>query len=273
MSHDFDTNWPADVAVLIADINDDGDNDIVIAPSERSGRFSWYEASDPRSGPWLEHIIDASVSFLHTFKAADMDNEGDLDLVTGEMHQSTDPDEVTVYVNEGAALTWSQLPVDSTGSHNLRVGDVGNDGDLDIFGANWNDGAPNSAVVDLWENQLIGVLPLDLWERHIIETSLPWKAVFVDGRDVNGDDLPDIVTGGWWYPNPGTPGGTWTRAPSGGALGNMAVVHDFDADGDLDILGTDGQYVGNENGRYGPRWRSRYRLDRLDPDEPGALRK
>jgi len=246
VSHDFDTNWPADVAVLVADINHDGDKDIVIAPSESSGRFSWYEASDPRNGPWLEHVIDASVSFIHTFKAADMDDDGDLDLVTGEMHQSTDPDGVIVYVNDGAALSWTQLPVDTTGSHNLRVGDIGRDGDLDIFGANWNDSAPNSAVIDLWENQCIGVLPLDRWERHIIETSLPWKAIFVDGRDVNGDDLPDIVTGGWWYPNPGTPGGTWTRTPIGEALGNMAVVHDFDADGDLDILGTDGQHVGGD---------------------------
>jgi len=37
--------------------------------------------------------------------------------------------------------------VSTNGSHNIRVADVGNDGDLDIVGANWQ-GPP----VELWEN-------------------------------------------------------------------------------------------------------------------------
>ena len=134
-----------------------------------------------------------------------MDRDGDLDLVTAEMHQSSNPDEVSIYLNEGNGLIWDQLVVDTSGSHNLRVGDIGNDLDIDIFGANWNDSAPNSAVIEMWENQS-GPLSLDRWERHILETSLPWQAVFVDGGDLNGDGLPDLVTGGWWYPNPGASG-------------------------------------------------------------------
>ncbi len=245
VDHTFDTNWPHDVGVLMAHVDGNSSLDIVIGPSESSGRLSWYEASDPVNGPWTEHSIDPSVSFLHTFKAADMDGDGDLDLVTAEMHQSSDPDEVSVYLNDGDGLGWSQLVVAQTGSHNVRVGDVGNDGDLDIFGANWSDSAPNSAIVELWENQS-GPLPLDLWQRHVVESSMPWQAVFVDGRDVNGDARPDIVTGGWWYPNPGDLGGSWTRTPIGTGLDNMAVVHDFDGDGDLDILGTDGRPSGED---------------------------
>lgn len=72
------------------------------------------------------------------------------------------------------------------------------------------------------------------------------ERLFVDGRDLNGDGLPDLVTGGWWYPNPGDLGGTWTRQAIGAPLHNVAVVHDFDNDGDLDILGTNGQ-VGGED--------------------------
>ena len=249
VEHTIDSNWSDDVGVLAVDLNEDGNLDVVLAPSESSGRFSWYETTDPVNGPWIEHIIDPAVSYFHTFKAADMDRDGDLDLVTAEMHQSSNPDEVSLYLNEGNALTWDQVVVDTSGSHNLRVGDIGNDLDIDIFGANWNDSAPNSAVIEMWENQS-GPLSLDGWERHILETSLPWQAVFVDGGDLNGDGLPDLVTGGWWYPNPGSLDGTWTRTTLGAPLHNMAAVHDFDGDGDLDILGTDGQ-VSGENFSWG----------------------
>ena len=246
IDHEIAADWPDDVGVLIADVDDNGAQDVVIGPSESSGRLSWYSAPDPVAGPWTEVSIDPSVSFLHTFKAADMDFDGDLDLVTAEMHQSSDPDEVSVYLNEGGfGLVWSQLVVDTTGSHNVRVGDIGGDGDMDIYGANWNDSAPNSAVIEMWENDS-GPLALDLWERHIVETSLPWQAVFVDGRDLDGDGLPDLVTGGWWYPNPGTLRGTWVRTAIGSPLNNMAAVHDFDLDGDADILGTDGQVSGQD---------------------------
>jgi hypothetical protein len=247
LTHSIDTNWPGDVGVLIVDLDGNGDLDVVLAPSESSGRLSWYEAADPVNGPWTEHSVDPTVTYLHTFKAGDMDGDGDLDLVTAEMHQSSDPDEVSVYRNDGGALSWTQVVVATTGSHNLRIGDIGSDGDLDIFGANWNDSAPNSAVVEMWENRLHGgILALDRWQRHILETSLPWQAVFVDGRDVDGDGLPDIVTGGWWYANPGTLGGAWTRQTIGAPLNNMAAVHDFDGDGDADILGTDGQPSGED---------------------------
>ena len=245
VEHTIDGGWPGDAGVLVVDINDDGNLDVVLAPSESSGRLSWFETADPVNGPWTEHSVDPSVSYLHTFKAGDMDRDGDLDLVTAEMHQSTNPDEVSLYLNEGDGLIWDQQIVDTSGSHNLRIGDIGNDLDIDIFGANWNDSAPNSAIIEMWENQS-GPLSLDGWDRHIIETSLPWQVVFVEGRDVSGDGLPDLVTGGWWYPNPGSLDGGWVRTTLGAPLHNMAAVHDFDGDGDMDVLGTDGQVSGED---------------------------
>jgi hypothetical protein len=139
-------------------VNGDGRNDVVLAPSESAdGRFVWYEAADPVAGPWTEHEIDPSVSYFHTFKAADVDGDGDLDLVTAEMHQSSDPDEVSVYRNEGGGLAWAQQLVATTGSHNLRIADIDADGDVDIVGVNWLEGAAaDGAAVTLWRNLLAG---------------------------------------------------------------------------------------------------------------------
>ena len=144
-----------DAGIEIIDVDGNGDLDVVIGPSESSsGELAWYSALDPGAGPWVKHVIDPTVSYLHTFKAADMDNDGDLDLVTAEMHQSADPDEVSIYFNISKGTGWKQQVLAESGSHNVRIGDIGADGDVDVFGTNWNDSAPNSAVVEYWENTM-----------------------------------------------------------------------------------------------------------------------
>ena len=162
------------VGVLVTDINGDGRQDVVLAPSESAdGKFAWYEAANPKTGPWVEHVIDPSVSYFHTFKAADMDGDGDLDLVTAEMHQSDDPDEVSVYRNQGGALYWTQQVIGTAGSHNLRIADIDADGDVDVVGVNWHESAADGAAVNLWRNLLVSTLFADVpsghWARTWIE--------------------------------------------------------------------------------------------------------
>jgi hypothetical protein len=162
------------VGVLIADVNGDGRQDVVLAPSEsEDGKFAWYEAAKPKTGPWIEHVIDPSVSYFHTFKAADMDGDGDLDLVTAEMHQSADPDEVSVYRNQGGGLAWTQQVIGTAGSHNLRIADIDADGDVDVVGVNWHESAADGAAVNLWRNLRVSTLFADVpgghWARSWIE--------------------------------------------------------------------------------------------------------
>jgi len=208
--HEISAGWPDDCGVHAADLNDDGRLDVLLAPAEAKGRLSWFDAADPRKGPWIEHVIDDDVSHLHTFKTADMNHDGHLDVITAEMEQSPHR-RVVIHFIEGNGRRWRRQVVGWTGSHNLRVADIGNDGDLDIIGANHGNYGGHTPV-DLWENltkKPAPTLPLDRWQRHVIDPQKPWGAAFVLAGDLDGDGLRDIVAGGSWYQNPGRVGQSW----------------------------------------------------------------
>lgn len=146
--HEF-ADWTPDAVVGLADMNDDGRLDIILTRSEGHYRLSWFEApSDPKRGwvghwaggrdsGWIEHVVDDSVDFAHSLAIRDMDNDGHLDIVTAEMHQSPRK-RVMLYLNGGNAMNWRRQVIANTGSHNLCVADIGSDGKLDIIGANWS---------------------------------------------------------------------------------------------------------------------------------------
>jgi hypothetical protein len=113
---------------------------------------TWYQPvpknaeAMPDSDAFIKAV--AAINPYLSMSAPRLDGDGVLDVATAEMHQGADPDEVLAYLNEAKGLTWKKQVIAGTGSHNLRLVDVGGDGDLDIFGANWS----ATTQVDLWEN-------------------------------------------------------------------------------------------------------------------------
>ncbi len=153
-AHRF-ARWHPSATVQIADINGDALPDVVLSPSELKGSFykmSWFEApSDPKKENWSEHIIADSIEcVIHGLVTADMNGDGAIDVVSSEMHQGVDPDEVAVYINQGSGLSWKKQIISTKGSHYIRAGDIGNDGDMDIIGANWSG---SYQPIEMWENK------------------------------------------------------------------------------------------------------------------------
>jgi hypothetical protein len=146
--------WHPSATVQTADINSDGRLDVVLSPSELKGqwhRLSWFEApADPRQPDWPEHtIVDRIECVIHGLVTADFDGDGVPDVAASEMHQGQDPDEVALFLNRNAGATWDKQVLSTKGSHYIRAGDFGADGDIDLLGANWS--GPYQPV-ELWEN-------------------------------------------------------------------------------------------------------------------------
>lgn len=93
----------ASVPILVVDVNHDGKNDLIVGQGHDYGLY-WYEqiyAANKRT--WKKHLIDDTASQYHTMEWADLDNDGQPELITGKRfraHNGKDPggnDEVGLY--------------------------------------------------------------------------------------------------------------------------------------------------------------------------------
>ncbi|MDQ1255519.1 MAG: hypothetical protein QG656_111 [Candidatus Hydrogenedentes bacterium] len=87
----------ASVPVLVHDVNGDGINDLIVGQSHDYG-LAWWEQGRDADGnrTWVKHDIDPDRSQYHDMQLADIDNDGELELITGKRyyaHCGHDPGE------------------------------------------------------------------------------------------------------------------------------------------------------------------------------------
>jgi hypothetical protein len=220
-------------SVFAADLDNDGDLDLVLA-SIVDQKIAWFENTNGDASTWTAANISTSGASPYSVFAADLDNDGDLDLVSGFYTNDT----IVWFENtngDASAWTAADIATSADGAHSIFVADLDNDGDLDIVSASNNDDTI------AWYKNTNG--DASAWIATDINTSADGaRDVFVADLDNDGD--LDIVSASAnddtiaWYENTNGDASAWTaRDIATSADGARSVfVADLDNDGDLDIV-------------------------------------
>jgi len=137
--------WPVDL---------DQDDDIdVLTAGYNDGVLSWWRNDGGDPIQWHEGIIDPQLGGAASGSSADMDGDGDMDILGA----GQDAGELAWYVNDGGdPITWSKLIIDNdlAGAWAHLPYDLDGDGDMDVLA-----GGTYSHQVVWYENRLAGPIP------------------------------------------------------------------------------------------------------------------
>ena len=233
---DINTGADGSFFVFAADMDKDGDIDILSANKDEN-TISWYENDGAADPSWTAADIATSANGARSVFVADMDNDGDLDILSASQEDHT----IAWYENNGAAdPTWTaaNITTAANGARSVVAADMDHDGDLDILA---------TAYVDdkiLWYENNGAADPS--WTAITVATSAD-GAFSIRAADIDNDGDQDIVSGSFldnavaWYENnsitPSLPSFT-ERTIEGDFDGARSVYAvDMDGDGDMDVVG------------------------------------
>jgi hypothetical protein len=112
--HNDFTMGTASIPIIVADVNTDGQNDLIAGQAHSYG-LDWYEQKKNNTKTvWVKHSIDPFNSQFHTMKWIDIDGDGKEELITGKRyraHNDNDPganDPVGIYYFKWNGETFSK---------------------------------------------------------------------------------------------------------------------------------------------------------------------
>ncbi len=263
-----DKSWrDNNASIKLADINKDGLLDILISHSELPGfPVSLYTAGsieDVKADNWNEIKVSEKFDFCQTLDAADIDNDGDIDILAAKFERdhkyekwmNKPPYPVVVFLNtDGKGLKWQEQVISNDGMYAGIFGDVGGDGDIDIVGSQsyW------TGPVKIYENKIgNNPLALDKFKYIQIDDSRDKRYFGLCFGDFTGDGYQDILSGKWFYCNPGGDmTGKWQRTTVDEHIDAMVAIDvDGDAFGDFIGLRCNEQWWYEAANREGTEWK------------------
>jgi hypothetical protein len=231
--HTVDAAFTGADDVRAADIDGDGNLD-VIGAAYNAGDISWWENTAGDGSAWTEHSVDTDFATVTTVHAADLDGDGDIDILGVGYGTGIHWCENTA----GDGTAWTKHTVDGevSGASSGYAADVDGDGDLDVLGT-----AANSDDVAWWENTAGDA---SSWTKHDVDTEFD-GAYDVHAADVDGDGDLDVLGAAdtdddiVWWENTAGDGSSWTEHAVDTDFDGAISVYtaDIDGDGHLDVLG------------------------------------
>jgi len=240
------TNWTLQVidntftgaqSVITADIDGDGDPDVIAAANFIPGKITWWENLDSEGGAWTARVVSTSFSGAYAVHASDIDADGDIDILAAALTA----DDITWFENSsGNGSAWVTHTVDGVfdGARSVVSGDIDGDGDLDIAAAAFIENQ-----LAWWRNDSIH-RTADFCETTVVASGFQGaQSMVAIDRDRDGD--LDIISAASvdnrisWFENADGQGGVWlqriieTNAPNAWSV----VAADLNGNGIADVIG------------------------------------
>ncbi|WP_027369234.1 FG-GAP repeat domain-containing protein [Desulfocurvibacter africanus] len=186
-------------AVFAADLDNDGDPDVLSASAGLPGKISWYKNMDGLGAFSLPLDISTDVLGFSSVFAADLDADGALDVLAASADLGGSHGKLAWHRNNGSGSFVSQPDISTTvDARSVLAADLDDDGDLDVLVASSADD-----TIAWYENTngqgLFG-------PRQVINANA-LGAVSVFAADLDNDGDLDVLSASYadhtiaWYEN------------------------------------------------------------------------
>jgi hypothetical protein len=228
------------------DYNGDGSADVVMVTLYHNGAYPQPISAELYYGDGAGRFQYAgsfgSFGWVFDVKAADLDNDGRLDLVIADQNEGAPGGRLYVLLARGSGFG-QPIVITSPQAIGLALADVNRDGKMDLLAGQWYD----ASGVQIYLGDGTGRLSPGQF------LGAPDVRAIVHAVDINHDGRLDIVSGG---PGPlivwlGSASGTFGASQSYANDSSVAIVADLTGDGHLDVLtGTSELLRGRGDGSF-----------------------